>query len=134
MGAHADLVAFLNGNVTISAAAPGGIFHEFYPQSQREFPVLLYRLVSWSEFAPDMDYPEGGTIQERRFQIDVVGLSSGEVTDSIEVIDAELTAFSGTMGSSTVQRIERSTASDLGEIRNDKQRRRASADYIIWYD
>lgn len=134
MGAHADLVAFLNGNVTISAAVPGGVFHEFYPQSQRDFPVLLYRLVSWSEFAPDMDYPEGDIIQERRFQLDVVGLSSGDVTDSIEAIDAELTAFSGTIGNSTVQRIERSTASDLGEIRNDKQRRRASADYIIWYD
>lgn len=134
MGAHSDFVAFLKGHQTITAAARGGVFHEFFPEDQKMFPVLLYRLVSWTEAEPDMDYPDGEALNERRFQLDIVGESSISVTDTQDAVDHVLVNFSGPMGSLNIQQIRRSTASDLGEIRGDKQRRHASADYIIWYD
>ena len=133
MGVHADWIAFLEGNATIAAAVPGGVFHEFYPQRQAVFPVLVVQLVSNAEIDPDMDYPTGAKINQRRYQLDVWGETSKQVIDAADVIDAVLIAFSGAAGSVTIQRVERDNQADLGELNGDKSRRRVSTDYSIWY-
>ena len=133
MGLHSDLIAYLETNTAIKSAIVGGVFHEFYPQTQTEFPVLVAQMVSNVESEFDMDYPAGSKIYVSRYQLDIWGKTSGQVVDAAQIVDAELIAFNGIMGSTNVQRIERVSMSQLGEIKGDKQNRRVSADYSIWY-
>lgn len=131
MSLHTDLQDYLK--TTFLAICPGGVFHEMYPQNQAVWPVLVYNQVSDVEIAGDMDYPTGGKIQQARYQLDVYGELSEQAITAGNTIKATLSALSGAMGDTTVQRVEIASASDLGERFGDKRRRRKSLDFVIFY-
>ena len=133
MSFHSDLISYLQANETVRQNAPGGVFHEFVPQGQTEYPVLVVSLISNVEVAVDLDYPDGAKLEERRYQFDIQGQRSEQVVDAVEAIDAMMVALRGAVGSTSVQWVERTGQRDLSSLDGDKLRRRISTDYTIYF-
>ncbi len=131
---HSDLFAFLQDTSEINDLFDGRIFHENQPQSVKETPTLVFFLTSTTEQAEDMEEPGNEKIDLANYQFDIYGRKSKEVVDAADSFDSVFRNFTGTMGSTRVQRIALGNISHLGEFVGDKQVRRVSLDYSIWHD
>lgn len=128
-----DLYVWLTTTPSIVALFADRVYHEWAPQSIATWPVLVYRLVSSVEIAPDMDAPNDEKIDNPHYQFDVYARSSAEVLETAKAFDAVFRNFRGTMGAARIQMIERANVSHLGEIVGDKAVRRVSLDYSIFF-
>lgn len=130
---HTSLYNMLKSNSQLVATFGGRVFHEWPPQSNQNWPVLVFQQVSALEFAEDMDQPSGEKIEQTSYQFDTYARSSADAVGAGDVVDSVLRSYRGTMGAVNVQHVQRVNLTHLGEIVGDKQVRRVSADYVIWY-
>lgn len=130
---HDELVAWLDSHAPIVAVFDGRTYHEWMPQGANTFPALVYRQVGGLEHAPDFEPPDDETIDQVGYQFDVYGDSSAVATTASKAFDSVFRKFRGTMGAAKIQLVERTNISHLGEIDGDKQRRRVSIDYTIYF-
>ncbi len=103
------------------------------PQSANTFPALVYSCVSGLEHSPDFEPPDSGTIEQIGYQFDVYADTSEDASAAAKAFDDAFRVFRGTMGAARIQLVERSNISHLGAIDGDKQRRRVSLDYTIYF-
>ncbi len=131
---HSDLYAFLKDTTQIADLFGSRIFHEFLPQSNDDWPSLVFFLTSQAEFAEDMEAPGDEKIDQSNYQFDIYGRKSKATTEAGGTFDKVFRNFTGTMGATRIQRIELSSNAHLGEIVGDKTVRRVSLDYAIFHD
>ena len=131
---HTSLYNMLKSNANLVAEFGGRVFHEWAPQSNEVWPVLVFTQIAGIEFAEDMDNPSGEKIEQVSYQMDTYARNSADAVRAGDVVDSVLRNYRGTMGTVSVQHVQRVNLTHLGERVGDKQVRRVSADYVIWYN
>lgn len=131
---HRSLFQFLKAEPSLVTEFGDRIYHEWPPQSQTVYPMLSFQKVAGNEFAEDMEAPGDSKMEQANYQFDVWGKTSDDVVGAAETFDSVLRNFRGTMGAVDVQHITLGNESHLGEIIGDKQVRRVSFDFVIYYN
>lgn len=131
---HNSLFQFLRDDPDVGSIVDDRIYHEWAPQGVRTWPLLVFQQVAGQEFAADMDAPNDAKIEQANYQFDVYARNSADVVNGANTIDSVLRNLRGTIGAVDVQHVELSNITHLGEIVGDKQVRRVSMDYVIYYN
>ncbi len=131
---HVDLYAFLKDTTQIADLFGSRIFHEWNPQSNDEWPTLVFSLTTQNELAEDMEAPGDDKIDQSNYQFDIYGRKSKATVEAAKTFDDVFRNFRGTMGATRIQRIELTSNAHLGEIVGDKTVRRVSLDYAIFHN
>lgn len=109
------------------------IFHEWAPQNVSTWPILVFRQIAASEVAPDMEAPDDAKLDQYVYQFDVYARKSTDVIEASDAFDSIFRNFRGTMSAVRIQTVERVNITQIGEIVGDKQIRRVSLDYQIFF-
>lgn len=131
---HNSLFQFLKDDPDVGSIVDDRIYHEWVPQSETTFPALVFQQVAGQEFASDMDAPNDRKIEQANYQFDLYARNSADVINGAQTLDSVLRNLRGTIGAVDVQHVEQSNITHLGEIVGDKQVRRVSIDYVIYYN
>jgi hypothetical protein len=128
------LYAYLKDTPQIADLVGERIYHEWMPQPNNEWPVLVFFKVSTTEQAEEMCPEESPRVDVSNYQFDIYGRKSKQVTEAADTFDSVFRNFVGTMGATRIQQIALGNISHLGEIVGDKMVRRVSLDYAITHD
>jgi hypothetical protein len=123
----------MKNDAAISAVFGARIYHEWVPQSLATWPALVFQQVTGNEFAIDFDSLGEENLELVSYQFDVYARSSADVISASQIFVSQMRKLRGTIGSVTVQHSELVNTSQLGEIVGDKQVRRVSSDFLIYY-
>ncbi len=131
-----DLHQYLKQEAGITAVFGTRIYHEWMPQGNDTWPVLVFQKIGHNEVSPDMttETVMDGKMDSAVYQFDVYGTGSQQVNEAADTFDRIFRVFRGTMGATKVQGIDLSNISSLGTKVGDKARRRVTMDYQLSFD
>ena len=110
------------------------MYHEWPPQGEKTWPLLVMTLTSGQEFAPDMEDDDADELNQNNYQFDVYARTSEEVIEAAAAFHSVFKNLRGTIGAVKIQQVDQSNMQHLGEIVGDKQVRRVSLDYAVYFN
>lgn len=131
---HNDLYNWLKTNATLVTEFGDRVYHEWAPQGVEQWPQLVFQQQQANEVAEDFDSLGQQVLELVSYQFDVYARSSQVVVESSGILISQLRLLRGTIGSVDIQHTELVNSIHLGEIVGDKQVRRVSSDFLIYYN